>query len=335
MTSKGLFCFACIGQATVGVVEQWGRFQRIAGPGFHFLNPFAGECLAGVLSTRVFSLEVRIETKTKDNVFVQLLCSIQYRVIKENADDAFYELQNPQEQIRAYVFDVVRAHVPRMTLDDLFEQKGEVAKAVLDELEKVMGAYGYNIEQILMVDIIPDSFVRKAMNEINAVCSSAPDIKLANPQAHFLISLVAVCIAKLGRFAPLVSLSMALFPLAQRLQLASIYKGEAEKTILVKKAEAEAEAKYLGGVGIAKQRQAITEGLRANILNISNSVSGTSAKEVMDLIMVTQYFDTIKELGNSSKNTTVFLPHGPGHVKDISDQIRNGTMEASCSNLGH
>ncbi|KAI7979436.1 Hypersensitive-induced response protein 4 [Camellia lanceoleosa] len=82
--------------------------------------------------------------------------SIKYRVIKENADDAFYELQNPKEQIQAYVFDVVRAHVPRMTLDELFEQKGDVAQAVLEELENVMGAYGYNIEHILMVDIIPD-----------------------------------------------------------------------------------------------------------------------------------------------------------------------------------
>ncbi|KAG0472813.1 hypothetical protein HPP92_014277 [Vanilla planifolia] len=282
-------CCACVGQASVGVVEQWGRFQRLAGPGLHFLNPFVGECLAGFLSTRVSSLEVRIETKTKDNVFVQLICSIQYRIIKENADDAFYELQNPREQIQAYVFDVVRAHVPRMTLDELFEQKDEVAKAVLEELEKVMGTYGYNIEQILVVDVIPDASVRTAMNEINA---------------------------------------------AQRLQLASVYRGEAEKIRLIKKAEAEAEAKYLGGVGIAKQRQAIVEGLRENILNISKSISGTSAKEVMELIMVTQYFDTIKELGNSSKTTTVFLPHGPGHVKDISDQIRSGFMEASCSNLG-
>lgn len=285
-----MFCFfcGCINQASVGVVEQWGRFHRLAEPGFFFLNPFAGECVAGVLSTRVSSLDVVIETKTKDNVFVQLMCTILYRVIKQNADDAFYELQNPTEQIKAYVFDVVRAHVPKMTLDELFEQKGEVAKAVLEELDKVMGAYGYNIEHILMVDIIPDVSVRKAMNEINT---------------------------------------------AQRLQLASVHKGEAEKILLVKKAEAEAESKYLGGVGIAKQRQAITEGLRENILNISNSVSGTSAKEVMELIMVTQYFDTIKDLGNSSKTNTVFLPHGPGHVKDISDQIRNGMMEASAGRL--
>ncbi|KAL7183948.1 hypothetical protein ACSBR2_026174 [Camellia fascicularis] len=282
-----VFC-GCVDQANIGVVESWGRFQKLAQPGFHFFNPFAGECLAGVLSTRISSLDVRIETKTKDNVFVQLLCSIQYRVIKENADDAFYELQNPKEQIQAYVFDVVRAHVPRMTLDELFEQKGDVAQAVLEELEKVMGAYGYNIEHILMVDIIPDPSVRKAMNEINA---------------------------------------------AQRLQLASVYKGEAEKILQVKKAEAEAEAKYLGGVGVARQRQAITDGLRENILNFSHKVEGTSAKEVMDLIMITQYFDTIKDLGNSSKNTTVFIPHGPGHGRDIGDQIRNGMMEAASSQI--
>lgn len=101
----------------------------------------------------------------------------------------------------------------------------------------------------------------------------------------------------------------------------------------MKKAEAEAEAKYLAGVGVAKQRQAITDGLRENIVNFSHSVSGTSAKEVMDLIMVTQYFDTLKDLGNSSQNTTVFIPHGPGHVRDVTEQVRNGMMEAASTNL--
>ncbi|GFP88295.1 hypersensitive-induced response protein 4 [Phtheirospermum japonicum] len=248
-----LLC-GCVDQASIGVVEKWGRFDRLAQPGLQFFNPFAGECLAGFLSTRINSLDVKIETKTK---------VLSYDII-------------------------VRAHVPRMTLDELFEQKGDVAQAVLAELEKVMGAYGYNIEHILMVDIIPDPSVRKAMNEINA---------------------------------------------AQRMQLASVYKGEADKILLVKKAEAEAEAKYLGGVGVARQRQAITDGLRENILNFSHKVEGTSAKEVMDLIMITQYFDTIKDLGNGSKNTTVFIPHGPGHVRDIGEQIRNGMMEASSAQV--
>ncbi|KAL5224210.1 hypothetical protein ABZP36_010849 [Zizania latifolia] len=162
-----LFC-GCVDQASVAVVEKWGRFLRLAEPGLHFFNPFAGECVAGVLSTRVQSLDVRVETKTKDNVFVQLICTIQYRVVKEHADDAFYELQNPQQQIQAYVFDVARALVPRMNLDDLFEQKNDVAKAVLLELEKVMGDYGYSIEHILIVDIIPDAAACRAMNDINA-----------------------------------------------------------------------------------------------------------------------------------------------------------------------
>ncbi|KAL6007965.1 hypothetical protein ACLOJK_033470, partial [Asimina triloba] len=185
-----LFC-ACIDQASIGIVERWGRFEKLAAPGLNFLNPFLGQWIAGVLSTRLSSLDVRVETKTKvtlpsffflktiitilalfthllkraldgsenrvafdalvatgehhfnlssplpqDNVFVQILCSIQYRIVKENADDAFYELQSPSDQIQAYVFDVVRAHVPKMTLDELFEQKNEVAKAVLEELEK-------------------------------------------------------------------------------------------------------------------------------------------------------------------------------------------------------
>lgn len=124
-----------------------------------------------------------------------------------------------------------------------------------------------------------------------------------------------------------------LFITAQRLQLASVYKGEAEKILQVKKAEGEAESKYLGGVGVARQRQAITDGLRENILNFSHKVEGASAKEVMDLIMITQYFDTIKDLGNSSKNTTVFIPHGPGHVRDISEQIRNGMMEGASAQI--
>lgn len=280
----GFMGLVCIGQANVGIIEKWGRFMKIAEPGLHFVNPCFGEWVAGTLSTRLQYLDVRVETKTKDNVFVQLFCSIQYRVVKQDADDAFYELQNPQEQIQAYVFDVVRANVPKMNLDELFEQKGDVAKVVLEELEKAMGSYGYNIQQILVVDIVPDASVRRAMNEINA---------------------------------------------AQRLQLASVFRGKADKILQVKKAEGDAEAKYLAGVGVARQRQAITDGLRENVLEFSHKVPGTSSKDVMDLVMITQYFDTIKDVGASSKNTTVFIPHGPGHVRDVSEQIRNGLMQAS------
>ncbi|KAG6551422.1 hypothetical protein Mapa_007068 [Marchantia paleacea] len=277
--------FLCIGNAEIGIVERWGRFSHVAQPGFMCLNPFLGQWLAGRLSVRVQSLDVRCDTKTKDNVFVLVVCSIQYRVVKQNADDAFYELQNPREQIQSYVFDVVRACVPKMNLDDVFEQKDEVAKSVSEELEKVMSNYGYSIEQTLIVDIEPDATVRRAMNEINA---------------------------------------------AQRMRMAAVEKAEAEKILQVKRAEAEAEAKYLSGVGIARQRQAITNGLRDSVLAFSHNVPGTSAKDVMDMVLITQYFDTMKELGSSSRNTTVFIPHGPGHVSDIADQIRNGLLQGKA-----
>jgi regulator of protease activity HflC (stomatin/prohibitin superfamily) len=282
----GFGCLVCVAQSTVGVVEKWGKFSGLAQPGLHCLNPLAGEWLAGRLSLRVQSLDVRCDTKTKDNVFVSVVCSIQYRVVRQNADDAFYELQNPREQIQSYVFDVVRASVPRMILDEVFEQKNDIARAVSEELEKVMGAYGYSIEQTLIVDVEPDSTVRRAMNEINA---------------------------------------------AQRMRVAALDKAEAEKILQVKRAEGEAEAKFLSGHGIARQRQAITEGLRESVLLFSNNVPGTTSKDVMDLVLITQYFDTMKEIGAGSKNTTVFLPHGPGHVQDITQQIRNGMMQGHAT----
>ncbi|KAH7422318.1 hypothetical protein KP509_12G003300 [Ceratopteris richardii] len=279
-------CCFCIDQASVGVVEEWGRFLYLAQPGLHFVNPFCGRWLVGTLSTRVQYLDVRAETKTKDNVFVQLLCSIQYRILREKADDAFYELQAPREQIQAYVFDVVRACVPKMSLDDLFEQKGDVADSVSEELDKVMGNYGYSIEQTLIVDIIPDASVRRAMNEINA---------------------------------------------AQRMRVASEFKGEAEKILQVKHAEGDAESKYLAGVGVSRQRQAITDGLKESVITFANGVNGTSAKEVMEMVMLTQYFDTMKEIGSSSRSSSVFLPHGPGHVKDVAEQVRSGYLQATSA----
>ncbi|KAG8047194.1 hypothetical protein GUJ93_ZPchr0008g12663 [Zizania palustris] len=219
----------------------------------------------------------------QDNVFVNVVASVQYRALSEKASDAFYRLSNTREQIQSYVFDVIRASVPKMNLDDAFEQKNEIAKAVEDELEKAMSMYGYEIVQTLIVDIEPDEHVKRAMNEINA---------------------------------------------AARLRMAANEKAEAEKILQIKRAEGEAESKYLAGVGIARQRQAIVDGLRDSVLAFSENVPGTSAKDVMDMVLVTQYFDTMKEIGASSKSSSVFIPHGPGAVKDIAAQIRDGQLQA-------
>lgn len=118
---------------------------------------------------------------------------------------------------------------------------------------------------------------------------------------------------------------------AARMRLATNEKAEAEKIIQIKRAEGEAEARYLSGVGIARQRQAIVDGLRDSVLGFSVNVPGTSAKDVLDMVLITQYFDTMKDIGAHSKSSAVFIPHGPGAVRDIATQIRDGLLQASSN----
>ncbi|KAL6960716.1 Histone transcription regulator 3 like protein [Sarracenia purpurea var. burkii] len=284
MGNLASFFFVQVDQSTVAIKEKFGKFDDVLEPGCHFLPWYLGSRIAGHLTLRLQQLDVRCETKTKDNVFVNVVASIQYRALADKASDAFYRLSNTKSQIQAYVFDVIRASVPKLNLDDVFEQKTQIAKAVEDELAKAMFAYGYEIVQTLIVDIEPDERVKKAMNEINA---------------------------------------------AARLRVAANEKAEAEKIVQIKRAEGDAESKYLSGLGIARQRQAIVDGLRDSVLGFSVNVPGTSAKDVLDMVMVTQYFDTMKEIGASSKSSAVFIPHGPGAVRDVAGQIRDGLLQGS------
>ncbi|TXG46621.1 hypothetical protein EZV62_027872 [Acer yangbiense] len=157
-----------VDQSTVAIKETFGMFDDVLDPGCHCLPWCLGSQVAGHLSLRVQQLDVRCETKTKDNVFVNVVASIQYRALADKAEDAFYKLSNTRSQIQAYVFDVIRASVPKLDLDATFEQKNDIAKAVEEELEKAMSHYGFEIVQTLIVDIEPDEHVKRAMNEINA-----------------------------------------------------------------------------------------------------------------------------------------------------------------------
>jgi|TARA_B110000003_G_scaffold102492_1_gene104733 regulator of protease activity HflC (stomatin/prohibitin superfamily) len=154
-------------QQTTAIIERFGRFLAVRRPGLHIKIPFVDK-IAGRLSLRILQLDVIVETKTKDNVFVKLKVSVQYKVIEDKVYDAFYKLDFPQDQITSYVFDVVRAEVPKMILDDVFEKKDEVANAVKSELNDAMSNYGYNIIKTLVTDIDPDAEVKKTMNKINA-----------------------------------------------------------------------------------------------------------------------------------------------------------------------
>ena len=278
----GAGAFFTVNQQTAVIVQKFGKFARVALPGLNFKVPVV-ESIAGRLNLRVTQLDVRVETKTEDNVFVHVIVAVQYHVLADKVYEAFYKLSDPTTQITAFVFDSVRARVPRMKLDDVFEKKDEIADAVRDELSHVMEGFGYGIVKALVTDIDPDHKVKEAMNEINA---------------------------------------------AQRLRVAATEKGEAERILKVKAAEAEAQSKALQGKGIADQRKAIVEGLRESVDTFQKSVPGATAHDVMSLVLMTQYFDTLKEIGATARSNTILIPHSPGNLTELTDQIRNAMMMA-------
>lgn len=159
--------FFIVKQQTIAVVERLGKFTKDYGAGFNFKVPLIDK-VVGRVSLRIQQLDVIVETKTRDDVFVHLKISVQYQIQRNHVYDAFYKLQNPQEQITAFIFDTVRAEVPKMKLDDVFVKKEEIAIAIQRELKEAMLNYGYDIVKALVTDIDPDENVKIAMNRINA-----------------------------------------------------------------------------------------------------------------------------------------------------------------------
>jgi regulator of protease activity HflC (stomatin/prohibitin superfamily) len=274
--------FFTVEQRTIGIVQRLGKFVREAGPGIRVRIPFI-ERVVGRVNLRVQQLDVEIETKTEDNVFVRMVVAVQYFVLPEKVYDAFYKLDNANRQITSFVFDVVRAQVPKIKLDDVFEKKDDIANIVESELSQVMEGFGYGILKALVTDIDPDAKVKESMNEINA---------------------------------------------AQRMRVAATERGEADRILKVKAAEGDAQSKALQGRGIADQRQAIVAGLRDSVDEFRKSVPGTTAKDVMNLVLMTQYFDMLKEIGASSRTNAILIPHSPGNLTTLTEQMRNAMIEA-------
>ncbi|KAB1160431.1 MULTISPECIES: SPFH domain-containing protein [Tenacibaculum] len=162
-----LSSFFIIKQQTAGIIERFGKFHSIRHSGLHLKIPLVDR-IAGKLSLKIQQLDVIVETKTLDDVFVKLKVSVQYKVIRDKVYEAFYKLDYPHDQITSYVFDVVRAEVPKMRLDDVFVKKDDIAIAVKAELNDAMMEYGYDIIKTLVTDIDPDAQVKEAMNRINA-----------------------------------------------------------------------------------------------------------------------------------------------------------------------
>mmetsp|Transcript_48475 Transcript_48475/g.73779 ORF Transcript_48475/g.73779 Transcript_48475/m.73779 type:complete len:303 (+) Transcript_48475:77-985(+) len=273
-------CIACVDTGEVGLLQMCGKYSGTAAPGINCIMwPF--QTVAKV-PTKVFQIEVRTDTKTKDNVTLTVTSVIQCCVDAERAHDYYYKLSNPHQQVSSYVHDCIRSLLPNHELDKAFESKDEMASTIKEAVALAMQPYGLNIVTALVTDMAVDPTVLKAMNEINA---------------------------------------------ARRHRVAAVERAEAEKILAVKAAEAEAEAKELSGKGTARMRQAITEGFKGSIESMQHS-AGMEAREIIHMMITTQYLDVLKNFAESGKATMV-VPHGPAAINDIQAQVRNGFSQAS------
>jgi regulator of protease activity HflC (stomatin/prohibitin superfamily) len=271
--------FYTVTQQTVAIIERFGRYVRTEPPGLRIKIPLI-EQVARRVSLKVQQLVVEIESKTQDNVFVKLPVAVQYQVTMGREADSYYRLANHEDQIESYVLDVVRAQVPKMSLDEVFEKKDDIGQVVKRELGESMGAYGYTIVNALVRDVDPAEGVKNAMNEIQT---------------------------------------------QERLKQAAQAKGEATKILAVKQAEADKETKKLQGEGIAAEREAIAEGIRKSVELVALAGHIDSA-EAMRTLMLAQYFDTIARIGTQSHTSTIFLPHSPGGLADVIQQIASAVI---------
>jgi len=230
------------------------------------------------------------ESKTKDNVFVHIETSVQYKVTKP--EESYYKLDDSSSQIRAFVFDVIRAEVPKLTLDEVFEDKERLSKSVKEELTEMLQEYGFLILSTPVTDIDPDANVKRSLNQMNEQRN----------------------------------LKEAMREKAEADAIVKIKNAEAEGAEMRIRAEADAEAKFQAGLGLSRQRKAIVDGLSESVQLFQEGVKDVDAKVVMDLIMITQYFDMMEKIGTAkSKGTnTLFIPNSPGEVHNFAQQLSGG-----------
>ena len=269
-----------VNEKTVYVIQRLGKFHRMAHAGFGMIIPFIDQ-KSGVINLRVQQLDVDVETKTLDDVFVHLRVSVQFQVMPNKLWEAHYALDNHRHQIASYIFDDVRAEVPKLELDDVFAKKEDIADAVRQNLGDSMDEYGYNMVKKLITDIDPDAHVKESMNRINA---------------------------------------------AKRDKEATMEEAEASKIRVVKAAEADAESKRLSGEGIAQQRLEIVRGFKESVEDFQKSLKSITHEEVMQFVLLTQYFDTLNNIGSNGRNSSILIPHSPSAMADFQQQIINGTL---------
>lgn len=280
-------CVHTIAQDELAIITSCGKYSRTAPAGLQFTIPCI-EAKAGVVPTRVQQCMVNVSAKTKDSVFVSLEVTVQYQVMRAKVYEAFYRLSRVDNQLRSYVFDVVRGTVAGMLLDECFEKKDTIADQVKARLGEKFISYGWSVLNVLITEVVPDAGVREAMNEIQK---------------------------------------------SRRMKDATLERMAATKTLIVKAAEGEAEGKKLSGMGVARQRKAIIDGLKENIHEFTAGDGGMKTKDVLELMLATQYFDTLRDMASTSssqdKRVKVnFLHTG---IDDGNNGVRNAMMVSNVA----
>lgn len=275
----GLFLFFSgifvVGQQDALIIQKLGKFSRVARAGLNFKIPVI-ETTAGKLSLRIRELDIPGQFKTNDNVFVTMILRVQYSVIPERAADAFYKLQSPEQQITAFVLNVVRGEVAKMQLRDVFEHQDTIGTAVNEQLSISMAEFGFLIRNALVNEVRPAEEVVTAMNRVVA---------------------------------------------SENEKTAAKNQGEAQKLRTVLHAEAEAESKRLQGEGIAAQREAIVRGLSQSVESLRAAMPNADPQTLMNLVLINQYFDAMRDISAGDKAKVIFVPSGAGATKEISEQL--------------
>jgi regulator of protease activity HflC (stomatin/prohibitin superfamily) len=270
-------CFFTIHTKQAGVVERFGKFHRIAGEGVNFKLPFI-DSVVYVEELNMQLMDVPVVSKTKDDATITLPVRVQYYVLPNKVKEAYYELDDPEDQIRAHVENVILSHIPKITLDESYQQEDLIAKKVKDNLSDAMSRFGYSIENALVTKIVPSNEVLAAMNNINTQRRNAESAKA---------------------------------------------KAQADKTLLIGKAEGEKQAQILAGEGVAGEQKAIVDGLRDSLKDFEEG-TGVTPNAAMVLIMMARYFDALKEMGVASN--TIMIPHSPSAVTDLFGQMRQSII---------
>lgn len=312
-------CFWTVSTGTVGIVEKLGQFEKIANPG---LNVFCWPLSQGVglRSTRVQQLDVQTDTKTKDNVTVSLKIAVQYRVINELVRDD----PPPAPKAGDPTPDMVDREEDPCTKHGVWR-----AYYRLTDIQRQLTPY--------VEDVVRSTVPRKTLDEAYEAkeeVAVAVKTALSHEMKRYGYEIVNALVTDLQPDARVLQ-AMNQIESQRRMRMAAQEKAEAEKILVVKAAEADAESKFLSGQGVARQRKAIVEGLKDSVVEFNEGVRGTSPADVMQLMMVTQYLDMMKDVGTKDGASTVFIPHMPGAVADVQNQMRQGFLEANAATFSH